>query len=66
MNEKAPLESNWLVAMLTQLLNGRFTLVAVSTAYGALGGPLVALMTTFVPDKAMLVNFGPATTSSEP
>src|SRR5438045_5660704 len=30
--EKWPPESNWLVTMLTQLLNGRATLVAVSTS----------------------------------
>src|SRR5690349_21043924 len=67
-HEKPPPESNWFVTMLTQLLKGVVTLVAVNTAYGALGGPPVPERITFVPNSLILENFGgdTPTTSIEP
>jgi len=68
--EKLPLESNCLVLMLAQLLNGSATLVALNTAKGAFGGPLLPLQTTLAADATILANFGcetvKAITSIEP
>ena len=58
MKENSPPEPNWFVAMLIQLLKGRFTFVAVSTAQFAPARPLVPLTITFVPDTVMPENFG--------
>ena len=65
-NEKLPFESNWLVTRLNQLPNGVATFVAVSTAYGEFGGPLLPVKMTFVPDRLIVPKPRPAMTSMEP